>query len=55
MKQMLHTPVFDRPAVAFFGRTLAEYGRFFSLSLDNDLRGRSVLDTLVPCDRRRSG
>jgi hypothetical protein len=29
--------------VAFFGRTLKEYTRFFDLNL-NDLRGRSVLD-----------
>ncbi|WP_221032023.1 methyltransferase [Actomonas aquatica] len=37
------TPVFERPAVAFFGRSLAEYVQFFDLDVDA-LRGRSVLD-----------
>jgi hypothetical protein len=37
------TPVFDRPSVAFFGRSLNEYCQFFSL-VPNALRGRSILD-----------
>ncbi len=36
-------PMLDTPVVRFFGRTLAEYARFFSLDLEA-LRGRRVLD-----------
>ena len=37
------TPVFELSSFAFFGRTLAEYARFFSID-PAILRGRSVLD-----------
>ena len=52
-------PVYDRPAVAFFGRSLAEYGQFFELQL-SDLRGRSVLDVAAgpssfTAEARRAG
>lgn len=36
-------PALDLPMVSFFGRTLAEYARFFALNVDA-LRGRDVLD-----------
>ena len=39
----LPAPQMELPAVSFFGRTLAEYGRFFSLN-PAKLRGRAVLD-----------
>ncbi len=39
----LPVPQMELPAVSFFGRTLAEYGRFFSLN-PAKLRGRAVLD-----------
>lgn len=37
------TPVYDLPAVAFFGRSLAEYCQFFALD-PADWRDRAVLD-----------
>ena len=37
------TSALELPSVAFFGRTLAEYTKFFSLNLPT-LRGRAVLD-----------
>jgi hypothetical protein len=36
-------PQIELPSVAFFGRTLAEYSRFFALDVAT-LRGRAVLD-----------
>ncbi len=36
-------PALDLPTVSFFGRSLAEYTRFFALDLDA-LKGRDVLD-----------
>lgn len=39
----IETPIYERPAVAFFGRSLAEYSQFFNLP-PADLRGRAVLD-----------
>src|SRR5689334_809929 len=36
-------PQLELPAVAFFGRTLAEYAAFFDLDV-TALRGRDVLD-----------
>jgi hypothetical protein len=36
-------PQIELPAISFFGRSLDEYVRFFSLNID-DLRGRPVLD-----------
>lgn len=41
--QTLATPVFDRPSVAFFGRSLSEYRQFFALD-PVALRGAAVLD-----------
>ena len=57
--QSLQNPVYERPAVAFFGRSLAEYRRFFALEI-NALRGRSVLDVAAgpssfTAEARRAG
>ncbi|MCF3648653.1 methyltransferase [Synoicihabitans lomoniglobus] len=41
--QIFDTPVYDLPSIAFFGRSLTEYRKFFDLDLDA-LCGRSVLD-----------
>ncbi len=57
--EIQETPVFDRPAVAFFGRTLAEYGQFFDLQ-PAMLKGRAVLDVAAgpasfTAEARRAG
>jgi hypothetical protein len=43
MPTLTAPPEIELPSVAFFGRTLAEYAQFFSLSV-SDLRRRAVLD-----------
>lgn len=43
MNALLTAPELEVPAIAFFGRTLAEYAQFFSLDVAR-LKGRSILD-----------